>query len=296
MPTLAHFSRIDVDYTSFALFYYISGACYILAFFMALIRDKYVAPIVEVLGAGFASLVPMFIASYLAYTFDLPLADNQLIAMDKVLGFNWFAFIYFVDSSQRLSNWLEIAYGSLKYQLVLVPIFLCFLGQVPRAISYIFGYALMVLIASVIAVWYPALGTYSVYGLDVATLQNIDVKFGFHFLDQFNALREGRSFVLSGPKAAGIVTFPSVHAGMGFFTIWALWKTGLLKWPCLVLNISMAVSAVSHANHYLVDVIAGFGIAAITVVVVSYLILGQRFAQREKKFNYDEILVVNSKS
>lgn len=276
MASLAHFSRIDVDYASFKFFYYISAAFYILAFLMIIIKDKYVAPIAEVLAAGFAFLVPMFIATYLAYTFDIPLADEGLAAMDQSLGFNWLAFIQFVDSSEQLSNWLNMAYGSLKYQLILTPVLLCILNQAPRAIAFIFGYALMALIASTITIWFPALGTYTVYAIDPSVLQNINVKYGYHFLDEFNAVRSGDPFTLSGPTAAGIVTFPSVHAGMGFLTIWALWQTKLLKWPCVVLNLSMAISAISHANHYLIDVIAGLPLAGLVAMIASYIFLGLR--------------------
>ena len=278
LPLMVHFSRIDVDYASFSTFYYISALCYILAFLMIIIKDKHVSPIVEVLGAGFAFMVPMFLATYLAYSLNIPLADDTLIAMDRSLGFNWLAFIHFVDSSKSLSNWLDMAYGSLKYQLILTPILLCLINQVPRAIAFIFGYALMVVLASLITIWFPALGTYTVYEFDVSLLQNINVKFAYHFLDEFNAVRSGQPFTLELSNAAGIVTFPSVHAGMGFFTIWALWQTKLLKWPCLLLNISMAVSAISHANHYLVDVIAGLLLAGIVASIGSYIFLGKRLS------------------
>lgn len=276
MASLAHFSRIDVDYASFKNFYFISGGLYGLALLMILIKDKYVAPIAEILAAGFAFLVPMFIATYLAYTFDIPLADDHLVMMDKSLGFDWMAFIQLVDSHEQLSNWLNTAYGSLKYQLFLTPIFLCILGQVPRAFAFMFGYALMAIIASAITIWFPAVGTYSIYEIDPAILQHINVKYGYHFLEEFNAVRNGSAFTLSGETAAGIVTFPSVHAGMGFLIIWALWRTKLLKWPCIVLNLSMAVSAISHANHYLVDVIAGLPLAGIVVLISSTMFMGYK--------------------
>lgn len=276
MASLAHFSRIDVDYASFKNFYFISGGLYGLALLMIIIKDKYVAPIAEILAAGFAFLVPMFIATYLAYTFDIPLADERLVAMDKGLGFDWMAFIQFIDSSEQLSSWLNTAYGSLKYQLFLTPIFLCLLSQVPRAIAFMFGYALMAIIASTITIWFPAVGTYSIYEIDPTILQHINVKYGYHFLEEFNAVRDGSAFTLSGDTAAGIVTFPSVHAGMGFLIIWALWRTKLLKWPCIILNVSMAVSAISHANHYLVDVIAGLPLAAVVVLISSHIFMDYR--------------------
>ncbi|MES0880736.1 phosphatase PAP2 family protein [Roseibium sp. SCP14] len=291
---LSTFSRLEINFQSFSYIFYISASFYAIALLMILIKDKYVAPIAEILGAGFAVLVPALIATYLAYSLDFPLADRQLVEMDRALGFDWIAFIRFVDSSHWLSIYLELAYASLKVQLVFVPVLLCCIGQVPRAIAYIFGYALMILVASTLAIPFPALGTYSYYDFDVTTLQNIDAKFGYHFLDAFNALRNDPSFILSGDDVVGIVTFPSVHAGMGFFTIWALWRTSWIKWPALVLNLSMAMSAVSHANHYLVDVMAGLGIAVLVALTGSYVFLG--FGPKKLSYRTSEVLTRNSRA
>lgn len=276
IPLLASQSRLEVDYSSFSYVFYFSAAFYVVALLMITIRDRYVAPIAEVLAAGFALLVPMFIVTYLAYTFDVPLADKRLAAMDAGLGFDWASLIQFVDSTKWLASFLEFSYNSLKYQLVLVPVLLCILGQIPRAIAFIFGYALMVMIASALAVPFPALGTYTHYGFDASTLQNIDAKFGYHFLNEFNALRSASSHSLSGGNVVGIITFPSVHAGMGFFIIWTMWQTKWIKWPFVALNLSMAVSAVTHANHYLVDVIGGLGVACVVALLSGFVILRAR--------------------
>lgn len=42
----------------------------------------------------------------------------------------------------------------------------------------------------------------------------------------------------------------------------------MLRYPIALLNVAMAISAISHANHYLVDVLAGLTISAICIVVV----------------------------
>ncbi|WP_425277651.1 phosphatase PAP2 family protein [Mesorhizobium amorphae] len=119
--------------------------------------------------------------------------------------------------------------------------------------------------------WYPALGTYAAYGVGIGDLTNINAKFGFFFLDQFHAVRDQHEFVLKLSQAAGIVTFPSVHAGLAGLCAWAAWDSRVLRYPLLVLNILMATSAVSHANHYMVDVIAGLGIAALTISIATSL-------------------------
>jgi membrane-associated phospholipid phosphatase len=45
----------------------------------------------------------------------------------------------------------------------------------------------------------------------------------------------------------------------------------LLRYPALVLNIAMALSAVPAANHYFVDVIAGCLVALVSIILVRFV-------------------------
>ena len=84
-------------------------------------------------------------------------------------------------------------------------------------------------------------------------------------------MRSQTDFVLKLDNVAGLLTFPSVHAGVAALCAWAAWDSRLLRYPFLVLNIGMATAAVSHANHYLIDVVAGLGLAGVTISVTSAL-------------------------
>tara|TARA_R110002020_G_scaffold47651_1_gene135556 strand:- start:11765 stop:12571 length:807 start_codon:yes stop_codon:yes gene_type:complete len=241
-----------------------------------IIKDQFIGPAFEILGAGFALVVPILVSTYLAMALGFPLADARLSAMDQALGFDWLAFITFVDSHPVLSRVLQESYLSFGPQLLMVPIILVALGKIPRACAFIFGYGFLCFISSTISISYPALGTYSVYGVAQNDLQNINAHFGFFFLEDFNMVRTASSFVLKIDNTSGIITYPSVHAGVAFFIIWAMWDNRWTRWPFVVMNLLMAISAISHANHYLVDIIAGAGIAAFTSAVASYVFLGKR--------------------
>lgn len=276
MIGLGFLATIQVDFESFSHIFVLIVGCYSLAVLFSIIRDPFVGPAFEMIGAGFALVVPILVSTYLAMSLGFPLADAQLSAMDQTLGFDWLAFITFVDSHPALSRALEEGYSSFGIQLTAVPIILVVLGNIPRACAVVFGYGLLCFISSIVSISYPALGTYSVYGVAQTDLQNIDAHFGFFFLEDFNMVRASRSFVLSLDNASGIITYPSVHAGIAFFIMWAMWDNKWTRWPFVVMNLLMATSAISHANHYLVDVIAGAGIAAFTSAVASYAFLGQR--------------------
>ncbi|HEY0291994.1 MAG TPA: phosphatase PAP2 family protein [Hansschlegelia sp.] len=53
--------------------------------------------------------------------------------------------------------------------------------------------------------------------------------------------------------------------GVAALCAWAAWDSRLLRYPVLLLNVAMAVSAVTDASHYAVDVIAGLGVASVSV-------------------------------
>lgn len=277
-------SIVDVNYTSFApvilaclFFYGVALVCHMR-------KIRYIGIACELFASGLILTLPVLISTYLAFSLKMPLSDAELIAMDEALMFDWHALINFVNTSYWVEWALGNAYSSFSFQLMGVPILLVALGHTKRAVAFVAGYGILCFISSFIAIWYPALGTYVMYGVSQADVPNIRAKFGFVFLEQFNALREASAFELELSKAAGILTFPSVHAAVAFFIIWAMWVNVWTRYPFMVLNLAMALSAVSHANHYLVDIIAGGGIAAVTAAIVAYIFMGRRlegFARRE---------------
>jgi membrane-associated phospholipid phosphatase len=83
---------------------------------------------------------------------------------------------------------------------------------------------------------------------------------------------------MSVANASGIITFPSLHAAGALLCAWAAWDIKIARYPFAIWNIIMATSAISHANHYLVDVIAGIAMAALSILIVKELL---RFMQRK---------------
>ncbi len=234
-------------------------------------RMKVLPAAFDCLAAVILSVLPILVWTYAAMNLDMPMADARLEAMDAALGFDWHAFIGFVDQRPWLANALARAYSSFYLQLLLLPPLLALFRRERRAYAMVIAYYAICFVSSVVSIWFPALGTYVVYGVTQTDLSHINAMFGFHFLDQFNAIRAPGAFTLSLDTCAGILTFPSVHAAVAALCAWAAWEVRLIRYPVLVLNVGMAASAVSHANHYLIDVIAGIGITAATVTVVGYV-------------------------
>ncbi|MGX5806087.1 phosphatase PAP2 family protein [Bradyrhizobium sp. Arg314] len=217
---------------------------------------------------GVLLVVPIVTAVYLAARLNLPLADNRLRAMDQALGVNWPALLRFVDARPYLAQPLNVAYESFTQQLIWLPIVLAVFGRPLRAYQMILMYAVIYFMGCVISIWYPALGTYATFDIHPADLQNIDRTWGYVFLDELKGVRSDPNFIFSMAKAKGIMTFPSLHAASAVLFAWAGWELKWLRYPFLILNVVMAISAAVVGNHYTVDVIAGVGLAGFGIAIV----------------------------
>jgi membrane-associated phospholipid phosphatase len=272
-------SDISFDFDSAGL---LARFVAVLAMFLAYASWRKMIVFPTVFGcliAMFVSSVPILTWTYGAMNLNLPLADVELVGMDEALGFDWRAFIGFVDSRPMLARLLADAYSSFFVQLLFLPILLALFRREQRAFAMIFAYYLLCAVSALVSIWYPALGTYVVYGVEADSLANINTKFGYFFLEQFHAIREAGPFVLRLDESAGIVTFPSVHAGVAALCAWAAWDVKWLRYPFALLNVAMAASAISHANHYLADVIAGVAIAGLCASVATLVFYRKAEAQ-----------------
>jgi membrane-associated phospholipid phosphatase len=266
---LLPFSKISLAYIDPAGFTYLFAAFLCLTFYCRKRNLLRLAPALEAVSLGLLMTIPILVSTYLAASIDLPLADDALKRADAALGFKWMPFIEFIDDHPSIAHTLARAYSSFGVQLLALPLILGVTGRCERAYLMIMTYGVICYAASIVSIWFPALGTYTVYGLGQDQLQNINAYYGFASLPDFVAVREQPAFVLSIANASGIVTFPSVHAAGAALCAWAAWDLRPIRYPLAGWNLLMAVSAVTHANHYVVDVIAGITISAASIFLVT---------------------------
>lgn len=227
--------------------------------------------IVEPALVGSLLSIAILVSTYLAMLPSLPLADAKLAHLDAAIGFDWRAFVRVVDGLPWLAAFLNLAYQSFTIQLFLIPVLLSVMGQAQRAYWMISSYALVGLCAAIVAVWFPAVGAFPHNHMGPEDLENINIFYGYFFLEQFHGVRGNPNFVFDINDAAGIITFPSVHAVVAALCAWAAWNVRPIRYPVLLLNVGMAVSAVSHGSHYLVDALAGVPLAFLCIALASGL-------------------------
>ncbi len=268
--------RFHVDYASFLPLYVLAALPAAVLPYAKWRRLDALKPALEATALGLLLTLPVLVFTYAAMRLGMPLADPLLARLDAAIGFDWTGFTRWVDQSRLASLILSLGYSSFSFQLLFLPSLLCIARLPARAYQLMLGYLILCALSAAVGIFFPSVGAYVTHAMDPASLDHINGKFGHFFLDSFHAVRGEPDFSLGIDNVAGILTFPSVHAGVAALCAWAAWPSRSLRWPFLILNLIMAVSAVTHGAHYLIDIIAGGLVAAATVPLVHRVGLAMR--------------------
>jgi membrane-associated phospholipid phosphatase len=205
--------------------------------------------------------------SYVLASTNVPLQDTMLIAVDRSIGVDWRSVIDFFLRQPWLMLLLNYAYASLTYQVLLfVPVvFLTGYGQIGW--QFVLAWSIALAMCVMIFPFAPALGGYLHYQLEPKDFPEVRVLATWLFVAPFHALRDGSLSIVELSTLDGIITFPSYHAAVAVLLAWAASGIPYLRYPMIVLNLVMLVSAVPIGGHYLVDVIAGSLVGGASVIV-----------------------------
>jgi len=209
--------------------------------------------------------------SYVLARTNLPLCDTALISLDQAVGIDWRSFVNFMMNQQALMLVLNVAYASLHYQCPLLLPLLFLVGQHDEGMQFALAWSISLAATVLIFPFAPALGGYLHYQLDPKDFPEVRVVAAWLFASPFQAVRDGSLNVLDLSTLDGIITFPSFHAAAAVLMGWRWFAVPLLRWPMLLLNILMLMSAVPVGGHYIVDVIAGSLLAILAIIATSHL-------------------------
>jgi len=214
------------------------------------------------------------VLSYLLAREGGPLWDSTLQSWDRLLGFNWLAYVHFVDAREWLVAPFRAAYASLIPQVIAVIVALGLRGRICQLRIFLLAMIGSAVVAVLLSPVFPAVGNYVYLGLASTDLQRIDPWAGYVHLHDLTALRAGRMELLDLPKMQGIITFPSYHACLAILTLWAFWKSGLgwLRWGGSAIAVVTILSTPIDGGHYFVDVIAGIAIALASIAAAKRLV------------------------
>jgi hypothetical protein len=221
---------------------------------------------IGVTGSGLASTL----ATYTGRSF--PLADETLEAADRLIGFDWLAVLQFFDSHPYLDRIVSAAYGTIISQLPVIIVALALTHQTERLYRFLAAVNIALVITSIVAIFFPALGPYEFLHLSAADHPHIDLITADKMTAPILWLRAA-AFTAPVPDfTVGLISFPSFHAATAAIYIWAMWRTPVIRWFGLTLNGLMLIATPIQGSHYLVDVFAGLAVAAGAIVAAAWML------------------------
>lgn len=125
-----------------------------------------------------------------------------------------------------------------------------------------------------LAIWSltPAVSTFPYYGVPRSALPHMVSRLPWAVHDVVLPIRAGTLRSIDLNTFIGVISFPSFHAAGATILGWAMLRTRLLWLPFALLNIGVTASALVDGGHYLVDLIAGCGVACLSIWLAKALI------------------------
>src|SRR4029077_11707104 len=189
----------------------------------------------------------------------MQLWDARFAHMDAALGFNWLGCLTVIIPHPILRNLLEHDYNSVFVQVFVSIAYFAIIRRTDRNRELLWTGMFSALITASLSGLLPAVGPY------VNDVKSLPLKDMPAWLAVFVTLRDGTLSKFALLDMTGIVTFPSFHTALAILLIYVHRPPLRSFVPVLILNVVMLVAIPFAGHHYLVDMIAGAGVAAISI-------------------------------
>jgi membrane-associated phospholipid phosphatase len=220
-------------------------------------------------GIGLIGLMSLLcqLGSILLSASQMPLADPWLARTDAAIGFDWFAMVRFLRTHDTVLATAEYLYHALTWQPGLVVLLLVVTRQRDRCWTFLTAWGVALVVTLVIWPLAPATSTFPHYGVPRSALPHMVSRLPWAVPDVIGPIRRGTLRSIDLDTFIGLVSFPSFHAAGATILGWAMLGTRLLWLPFALLNVGVTASALVDGGHYLVDLIAGCGVACLSIVL-----------------------------
>ncbi|UWU95680.1 phosphatase PAP2 family protein [Bradyrhizobium sp. CB1015] len=220
---------------------------------------------------------------YIAASAALPMQEARLLAFDHALGLNFRTYLSFVNDRPGLIRALAPAYNSIFLQLTVLVVVLPVCGLYRRAAEFVLGYAITLIVTTVISTLIPATGVYHALELVPADHPNVEPLVYYATLRELPLVRDGSTRVLDAFSLAPLLTFPSFHAITAVLYTWAMWPLRWLRLVGCCWNALVLAATPIGGGHFFVDVIAGVAVALATIYAIRRLVNYLAHGQSQKR-------------
>jgi membrane-associated phospholipid phosphatase len=244
--------------------------CAVSAFYRYYRRDDGLWLATQLTAQLILGSVALGIMNYMGARLAFPFIDAQLVHLDQSIGFNWQAYIGWVNRHPLVAHIFTFSYRSTGPEIIVVLALLCLF----RKATALHLFALQMLISAFItitmATFWPVLPSFAYHGIDAAAYPNLQIATATGFVSDIMGMRDHTTTLL--PAALqGIVGFPSFHSTLAVLVMAAVRATPVtaLRLPVYLFNVIMLLSTPVDGGHYLVDTLAGIALGVITIIGVN---------------------------
>jgi hypothetical protein len=215
------------------------------------------------------------ILSYLVASLNFPLYDRELAQWDAAIGFDWKAFLGWVNSHPLIGKILIWIYHSSVVQLVVIILLLSITIKTSRLQELCDLYVMTSVIAVVLSGLVPAAGAYAYHAPEPALFNNLNSNAGLWHIEHYEGLRNGSYRLIELGQMQGLVTFPSFHTCFAITLAWCFRDFRWLFPIAIVVTGAVLISTLTEGGHYLVDVLAGI-VITIACIVLRQMVVTDR--------------------
>lgn len=236
------------------------------------LKHHRVATICETSGLFYLAAAGTALSCTVTTAFALPYADAQLAAADRALGFNWLAMMDLFRDAPQTARMMGRAYEALNWAPQLLIVLLSVLGRSTLVWRFLTAWLICLLLTALVYPFFPAIAAFHHYGLSADMIGVPTARISWDLPQVMGDLRTGVTRTLGADQLTGLVTMPSFHAAGAILLVHGYGALRWLRWPAALVGGTMFLSAVPIGGHYLVDIIAGFGLALLSVRAADALI------------------------
>ena len=266
---LRHF---DIDRAAYARLAALSSVLCLASIFYARVRN---APSIAAMLFGTAFLIAFSagfsVLNYFLLTVAHARIDAELAALDRAMGVNWPLMVTAMVPHPVINGILRLGYESVLPQVALLLACLGWRRQTKDINE--FCVALAVGAALTVAIWtvFPSFGAFSVYDLPPAVSARLNLSLDQHYAHDLVRLLANGPGRISPTELKGLIGFPSFHAAMAILVVWYGRTLPYIRGPLLAWNLLVLVATPIQGGHHVVDVLGGFGVVALSILLTTSL-------------------------
>ena len=193
-----------------------------------------------------------------------PTVDIFLGAADQALNIKETLLMNWTYAHPVLLMTLKMAYNSLIFQWLLMPLILFLLRKKRQFHFYLVTSLVAYLIGAAIYYFFPSIGPASIYTDSYFTRAQLDTVVNF---------KEIHQYLMVTTFDGGMIAFPSFHVLWSVITIYTLRKTSAVFFaPVLVLNAIATAATLFLGWNYAIDIFAGIFVGLVAIYLAERLI------------------------